>query len=73
MWFSKKTWLEVNNEKTKYIFTSCEEDEGKNHNNMKCDKSFESVVELGYLKTILTYPLYIYEEIIRRLESGNVW
>jgi len=38
------------------IFTSCEENEGQNQNKQKCDKSFDRVAELEYLKTILTYP-----------------
>ena len=75
MWVTKEPCLEVNDEKTKYeyIVTSCVKNEGQNHNKKKRYKSFESVTELEYLMTILTYPSCIYEEIMRRLESGNVW
>jgi uncharacterized protein related to proFAR isomerase len=52
VWVSKETCLEVNDEKTKYIVTSCEVNERQNHKENKCDKSFESVAELEYLKTI---------------------
>jgi hypothetical protein len=68
---SKEIGLEVNADKTKYMFMSQDQNAGRTHN-IKIDGSFsEMVEELKYLGTTLTYQNSIQEEMKSRLKSGN--
>jgi hypothetical protein len=67
----KEVGLEVNAEKTKYIFLSRHQNAGQNHNIKIGDRSFEKVAQIKYLGTTLTNRNFIQEEIERRLNSGN--
>jgi hypothetical protein len=68
---SKKTGLEINADKTKYMVMSQDEDAGWSHS-MKSDyRSFERVEELKYLRPTLTHQNSIHEEIKNRLQSVN--
>ena len=68
---SKKTGLEVNAGKSKYIVMYRDQNEGRGHN-IKIDNSFtETVEEFKYLRTTLTKQNSIQEEIKSRLKSGN--
>ena len=52
---SKEIGLEVNDDKTKYMVMSRDQNAGRSHN-MKIDNtSFETVEEFKYLGTTLTY------------------
>jgi hypothetical protein len=68
---SKKTGLEVNNDRTKYVVMSQDQKAGLSHNTKIDNKRFESVERLKYLGTTLTYQNYIQEEIKSRLKLGN--
>jgi len=68
---SKEIGLEVNADKTKYMFMSRDQNAGQSHS-MKIDNSpFEKVEEFKYLGKILTNQNSIQEEIRSRLKSGN--
>ena len=61
--------LDVNAEKTKYIFMSWDQHAGQNHDIEIGNKSFKNVFR--YLGTDLTNQKIILEEIKSRLKSGN--
>jgi hypothetical protein len=67
---SKEIGLEVNSEKTKYMFMPRHQTAGQSSYIRVANKSFEKVAELKYLGAILTDQNCIHEE-IRRLNSGN--
>jgi hypothetical protein len=69
---SKEIGLEVNSEKTKYMFMSRHQIAGQSNYIMVDNKSFEKVAKLKYLGGKLTDQNYIHEEIWSRLNSGNV-
>ena len=69
--FSKATRLEVNADKSKYVFMSRDHNAERSHN-IKIDKSsFERVEEFKYLGTTLTNQNSIEEEFKSRLRSGS--
>jgi hypothetical protein len=68
---SKEIDLEVNAEKTKYMFMSRNQNARHNHNIIIDNKSFERVEEFKYLGATLTNRNSIHEEIKSRLKSGN--
>jgi len=68
---AKKTGLEVNADKTKYMVMSWDRNAGRGHS-VKIDNcSFERVDEFKYFGTTLTNQNSIQEEIKSRLKSGN--
>jgi hypothetical protein len=67
----KETGLEVNAEKTKFMFMSRDRNAGQNHSIKIGNKSFKSVEEFKYLGTNLTKQNSIHEEIKSRLNMGN--
>jgi hypothetical protein len=60
---SKEVDLEVNAEKTKYLFSSHHQTTGPNHYVKVANKSFENVAEFKYLGMMLTRHNCIHEEI----------
>jgi hypothetical protein len=68
---SKEIGLEVNCEKTKYVFMSRHQTAGQSSYVRAADKSFEKVAEFKYLGSTLTDHNCIHEEIRSRLNSGN--
>jgi hypothetical protein len=68
---SKEVGLEVNAEKTMYMFLSCHQDAGQNHDMKICNRSFENVEQFKYLGTTVTNQNLIPEEIKRRFSLGN--
>jgi hypothetical protein len=68
---SKEIGLEVNSEKTKYMFMSCHQTAGQSNYIRVANKSFEKVVNFKYLGPTLTDQNYIHEEIRSRLNSRN--
>jgi hypothetical protein len=68
---SKEIGLEVNSEKTKYIFMSHHQTAGQSNYIMVANKSFVKVAKFKYLGSTLTDQNYIHEEIRSRLNSGN--
>jgi hypothetical protein len=64
---SKETGLEVNVEKTKYIFMSRNQNEAQNQNIKMDTKSFARVEEFKYLGTTLKNRNSIHKEITSRL------
>ena len=59
----KEIWLEVNTDKTKYIFMSWDQNAGRSHNVTIDNSSFERVEEFRYLGTTLKNQNSIEEEI----------
>jgi len=68
---SKEIGLEVNGDKTQYIFMSRDQNAGRSHNTKTDSSSFERVEQFKYLGTTLTDQNSIQEEIKSRLKSGN--
>jgi hypothetical protein len=65
---SKKTELEVNADKTKYMVMSRDQNAGRNHNMKINNRSFKRVEDFKYLGTNL---ISVQEEIKSKLKSGN--
>jgi hypothetical protein len=68
---SKEIVLEVNSEKTKYMFMSRHQNAGQSNYMRVANKSFERVTKFKYLGATLTDHNCIHEEIKSRLISGN--
>jgi hypothetical protein len=68
---SKEIGLEVNSEKTKYMFMSHHQTAGQSDCIRVANKSFENVAKFKYLGATLTDRNCIHEEIRSRLNSGN--
>jgi hypothetical protein len=68
---SKETGLEVNSEKTKYMFMSCHQTAGQSNYIRVANKSFENVAKFKYFGATLTDQNCIHEEIRSRLNSEN--
>jgi hypothetical protein len=68
---SKETGLEVNSEKTKYMFMSRHQTAGHSNYMKVANKSFEKVAKIKYLGATLMDQNCIHEEIRSRLNSGN--
>jgi hypothetical protein len=68
---SKEIGLEVNSEKTKYIFMSRHQTAGQSSYIRAANKSFEKVSKFKYLGSTLTDQNCIHEEIRSRLNSGH--
>jgi hypothetical protein len=64
---SQEIGIDVNDEKTKYMFISREKNAGQNHNIKICNKSFERLERVKYLGTTLINQ----NSIKSRLKSGN--
>jgi hypothetical protein len=69
---SKEVDLDVNTEKTKYMLLSHEHNAGTNYDIKTANRSFENVAQFRYLGTRITNQNLIQEEVMRRLNSGNV-
>jgi hypothetical protein len=69
---SKEIGLEVNFEKTKYMFMSRHQTAGQSNYVRVANKSFEKVAKFKYLGSTLREQNCIYEEIRSRIKSGNV-
>jgi hypothetical protein len=67
----KEIDLEVNSEKTKYMFMSRHQTAGQSNYIRVANKYFEKVAKLKYLGATLTDQNCIHEEIRSRLNSGN--
>ena len=63
--------LEVNADKTKYMFKSQYKNGGRNHNKKTDNNSLEGLEQFKYLGTTLTNQNSIQEEIKSRSKSGN--
>jgi hypothetical protein len=68
---SKEVGLEVNAEKTKYMFMSRHQTAGQSNYMRAANKPFEKVAKFKYLGATLTDQNCIHEEIRSRLNSGN--
>jgi hypothetical protein len=68
---SKEIDLEVNSEKTKYMFMFRHQTAEQSNYIRVANKSFKNVVKFKYLGSTLTDQNSIYEEIRSRLNSGN--
>jgi hypothetical protein len=68
---SKEVGLEVNVEKTKYMFVSRDQNAGQNREIKIGNRSFENVSQFKYLGMTVTNQNLIQEEIKWRLNSGN--
>ena len=67
----KEIGLEVNDDKTKYMAMSRDQNAGQNHNLGIDDKSFERVDQFQYLGTSITNQDSIQEEITSKVKSGK--
>jgi hypothetical protein len=68
---SKEISLEVNSEKTKYMFMSRHQTAGQSHYIRVANKSFEKVAKFKYLGSTLTDQICVHEENRSRLNSRN--
>jgi hypothetical protein len=68
---SKEGGLEVNEEKTKYMLVSWDQNAGQNREIKIENRSFENVSQFKYLGMTVKNLNLIQEEIKRRLNSGN--
>jgi hypothetical protein len=68
---SKEVSLEVNTERTKYMFMSGHQTAGQNYYVKVANKFFENVAKLTYLGTTLTSKNCLHEEIKSVLKLGN--
>jgi hypothetical protein len=68
---STEIGLEVNSEKTKYMFMSHHQTAGQSNYIRVPNKSFEKVAKFKYLGSTLTDQNCIREEIRSRINSGN--
>jgi hypothetical protein len=68
---SKEVGLEVNVEKTKYMFVSWDQNAGQNREIKIGTRSFDNVSQLKYLGMTVTNQNLIQEEVKRRLNSGD--
>jgi hypothetical protein len=67
---SKEVGLEVNTEKTKYVFLYCQQNAVQNHDIRIATRCSENVAQFKYLGTVINQNL-IREVIKRRLNSGH--
>jgi hypothetical protein len=58
---SNKIGLEVNADKTKYMFMSGDQNAGQNHNTKRDNKSFDRVEHFKYLGTTLRNQHFIHK------------
>jgi hypothetical protein len=70
---SQEIGLEVNSEKTKYMFMSRHQTAGQSNYIKVANKSFEKVAKFKYLEATLTDQNCIHEEIRSRINSGNAY
>jgi hypothetical protein len=70
---SNEIGLEVNVDKTKYMFMSREQAAERSHSMNIDNSSFEIVEEFNYLRTTMVYQYSNQEVIKSRLKSGNAW
>jgi hypothetical protein len=68
---SKEVGLEINVEKTKYMFLSRHQNVDRNRDRKTGNRSFENASQFKYLGTTVTNQNLIEEKIKRRLNSGN--
>jgi hypothetical protein len=68
---SKEVGIEINLEKTEYMFLSHQQNVDQNRNIKTVNRSFENVSQFRYLGTTVTNQNLIQEEIKRRLNSSN--
>jgi hypothetical protein len=68
---SKEIGLEINSEKTKYMFMPRHQTAGQSNYIRVANKSLEKVAKFKYLGTTLTDQSCIHKEIRSRLNSGN--
>jgi hypothetical protein len=71
LYSGKEVGLEVNPEKTKYMLRPPYQKAEQRHCIKKANSFFQDVVTLKYLGTTPTDQNFMYEEIKRRLKSGN--
>jgi hypothetical protein len=67
----KQIGLEINSEKTMYMFMSRHQTAGQSNYIRVANKSFEKVANFKHLGSTLTDQNCIHEEIRSRLNSGN--
>jgi hypothetical protein len=67
----KKSGLEINTDKTKYVVMSRDQNARRSHNYKTNNGSFERMEQFKYLGTNLPNQNSIQEEIKSRLKSGN--
>jgi hypothetical protein len=68
---SREIGLEVNSEKSKYMFMSLHQTAGQSNDIRVANKSFEKVAKFKYMGATLTDQNCIHEEIRSRLNLGN--
>jgi hypothetical protein len=67
----KEIGLEVNTDKSEYMFLSIEQDTGQNRSKKTGNKSFGSMDKFRYFGTVLTNQSCIHENVKNRLNLGN--
>ena len=68
---SKEVGIEVNGEKTNYMFMSHEQNARQNHNIKIGNKSYERVEQFKYFATTIKNQNFIYKEIKEQFELGE--
>jgi hypothetical protein len=70
---SKEVGLEINIEKTKYMYLSRHQNTGQNSDIEIANRSFENILHFKYWGSTVKNQNLIQEEIKKGLSSGNAW
>jgi hypothetical protein len=70
---SREVDLEINTEKTNYMFLGPHQNAGERHDIKIANRSTENVSQLKYLRSTVTKQNLIQGKIKRRLNSGNAF
>jgi len=71
--FLNTFWIARSKYREKYIYMSCHQNAGQNHNMKIANKSMENVAYSEYFRMAVTNQNFIHEEFKSRLTLENAW